>query len=505
MPSPPHSFVADLRASCGLAFAAWSLVGCFDPDRAVPEAGVDTSAAASATSLDPQGSDGGSGAPGGSSESGASDACTGASDCDDDNPCTDDACVDAACSHAPRTDDPACSCAGPDDCTQFPPDDACRSRTCIDGVCGQRFADAGTRLNESLQTPEDCRVVACDGAGEPTTLTDDTDVPDDGLECTEDACVDGVPHNGPAREGTPCAAGSCNDAGQCTGCRSADDCGGRDEFCQQITCDDGICGVMSTPANTPLPDGDQTTGDCQLRICDGRGKPSAVADDLDLPGDDGTSCTDETCSDGEADHTALDADTPCDRDGGSVCDGEGACVECNTAEQCPTAPPCHVAECVDHACTVTVAMMGTGCNDGLFCTQSDACNAVGVCVGTGNPCPGPDGDGDCSETCNEAADACTGNDASNTPCSDGLFCTGGDVCNGAGACIPGGNPCPGPDGDGDCSEMCNEAADACTGNDANGSDCGDCLTCSNGLCGGGCGSGTCCEGTFCINANQECP
>ena len=75
----------------------------------------------------------------------------------------------------------------------------------------------------------------------------------------------------------------------------------------------------------------------------------------------------------------------------------------------------------------------------------------------GNPCPGPDGDGNCSESCNEAADNCTAPDPNGSACSDGLFCNGTDTCN-AGACsVHTGDPClPLNTADGNCSTSCNE-------------------------------------------------
>jgi hypothetical protein len=460
---------------------------------------------ASSASSGGDASDAGTNAP--ASDSGDA-ACETEGACDDDNPCTVDACAADGCTHAPVTDDPACSCTGAGDCTQLPPDDTCRSRTCDDGVCGQRFADAGTPLPEVAQRPEDCQVLVCDGRGGSESVAADDDVPDDGLECTLERCEDGAPMSMPADAGTPCAAGSCNDAGACTGCTDAADCGDTGDFCQSPSCTDAVCGVVVTDAGTALPDGDQTTGDCQRRECDGGGNIVAVAANSDLPPDDDNDCTEEACHDGVAAHDALPADTACGDAGTGVCDGDGACVECNVDAQCPAAGVCTVGVCIDHTCSVAFADAGDGCDDGLFCTASDSCNGAGACVGSGNPCPGADGDGDCSEGCNEAADACNANDPSGSACNDGLFCTANDACNAAGACIGSGNPCPGADGDGDCSESCNEAADACSANDPGGSDCGACRACSNGVCGAsfcGVGEKCCAADDECIPTNASCP
>jgi len=288
------------------------------------------------------------------------------------------------------------------------------------------------------------------------------------------------------------------------GCSDPSDCGGTSTFCETVTCDAGVCGIATTPAGTDLPE--QTAGDCQRAECDGRGNAASVADDDDLPADDGNDCTTAACEGGVAMHTADVTDTPCTSGGGTVCDGAGTCVECTANGQCGGGSTCQNPACVDNECTL-VANTGAACDDGLFCTATDTCNGTGTCVGTGDPCPGADGDGDCSEGCNETANNCSGIDPSGSPCNDGLFCTATDTCNNSGTCTGSGNPCPGADGDMDCSEMCNEAADACTGNDPNGSDCGGCRTCSNGACNYLCNAlAMCCAGDdICISMGQECP
>ncbi len=42
---------------------------------------------------------------------------------------------------------------------------------------------------------------------------------------------------------------------------------------------------------------------------------------------------------------------------------------------------------------------GAGCDDGVFCTATDTCNAAGGCVGVGDPCFAP-------QVCNESSNAC---------------------------------------------------------------------------------------------------
>jgi hypothetical protein len=56
---------------------------------------------------------------------------------------------------------------------------------------------------------------------------------------------------------------------------------------------------------------------------------------------------------------------------------------------------------------------GTGCDDGLFCTTSDTCNALGVCAGTTRSCS--DNLSCTTDACSEATDSCL-NTATNTGC-----------------------------------------------------------------------------------------
>lgn len=403
--------------------------GCFSPDRAHDIGGDGASQGSTTAAADPSTSDGGrtssgtddTGAATTSTTADPGSGCDGDRACDDGNPCTTDRCAASSCTHAPVTDDPSCLCESPDDCTQLPASDACRTRRCDAGVCTLQLIEGGTPVGDAMQQSGDCVVIACDGRGGTVAEPDDGDLPIDGLECTDDVCLDGVPGNPPARVGLPCAAGECDGEGVCIGCSTPSDCGAT-PVCSAATCTDGACGLVPREADTVCP--------------------------------------------------------------GGVCDGAGTCVACNDASQCPAPGVCQQVACLDHVCVASPADVGTGCDDGLFCTAADACDGAGACHGVGDPCPGPDGDGDCSESCNETSNACDGPDAAGASCNDGLFCTAVDVCNGAGDCSGGGDPCPGPDGDADCTETCSETADACVGEDEAGTDCGPpCNVCTvNGTC-----------------------
>lgn len=84
---------------------------------------------------------------------------------------------------------------------------------------------------------------------------------------------------------------------------------------------------------------------------------------IDAHCDDGDMCTDDTCNSG----TCL-----------NTTDDTNLCTDGND---------CTSDACVSGVCTSTNEPAGTTCNDGLFCTATDACDGSGTCVGSGSPCP----------------------------------------------------------------------------------------------------------------------
>src|SRR6185369_9066281 len=118
------------------------------------------------------------------------------------------------------------------------------------------------------------------------------------------------------------------------------------------------------------------------------------------PCDDGSFCNGtDTCGGGTCGHT------------GDPCTGNPTCsARCDeAADSCnlPAGAPCHVDDnpCTDDVCdgsgTCTAAPNTDECDDGLFCTTADRC-VDSACIGSPT-CPQTDA---CSDTCDEAADAC---------------------------------------------------------------------------------------------------
>jgi hypothetical protein len=93
------------------------------------------------------------------------------------------------------------------------------------------------------------------------------------------------------------------------------------------------------------------------------------------------------------------------------------------------------------------------CDDGVFCNGSDACLDQECSLHEGDPCPGPDGDGDCSESCDELENDCTGYDLIAFYCDDSNPCSSVSLCDGSGGCAPF-NPTA-------AGAMCRSAAGAC--------------------------------------------
>jgi hypothetical protein len=423
------------------------------------------------------------------------DACNGA----DPN---DTACQDGLfCNGADRCSAGACSvhigdpCPGPDgdgncaercnestdSCTLADPNGAACSDgvfcngadTCSGGACSEHAGNPCSGADGDLDCSETCDETAdaCTG-NDPNGSSCQDDLFCNGTDsCSDGSCNEHSGATCPGVDGDGNCAESCSD--------SAAGCTGNDP--NGAPCDDGIycngpdsClnGACSQHAGNPCPGAD---GDADCSETCNESTDTCTAND---PG--GSACTDGVFCNG-ADTCASGA---CSQHTGNPCagaDGDGNCAEsCDeTTDACTAADP-----------------NGSACGDGLFCNGPDTC-VSGFCnQHAGDPCPGADGDSDCSETCSEAADACTGNDPHNSACSDGLFCNGTDACSAGSCSLHAGDPCPGSDGDIDCSETCNEGTDACTANDPNNTACDDAEFCN--------GSDKCQSGSCSIHTGDPC-
>lgn len=434
---------------------------------------------------------------------------------------------------------PETACFGAEDCTDLPLFGQCDEVACVGGQCVVAPKPAGSSLSESVQVAGDCQRLACDGAGGIVPLVDDEDTPRDGIDCTLDVCEQGIPSHVPLTEGTPCTGGHCDAAGRCVGCTDAQECDPGNDPCANFTCVDSTCGAERLPAGTLARE--QVEGDCERAVCDDAGNLRLLFDPQDVPasgeacgecpsGDDCIECiADPDCDDG----IFCNGDEVCSAAGicthtGSPCvgpDDDGDCFEsCDESTRAcvaldPPGSPCGENLWCNDEGTCVACLTAAHCSDAVFCNGEEVCTADGSCEDGEDPCPGADGDPDCSETCDEDEDTCTAPDAPGTSCGDtelcndagvcvgclddadcddGAYCNGVETCGAEGVCTPGAAPCPGADGDSNCAESCDENLDTCSANDPYGSACGsDGGVCSSGRCtcgpNAGEGAGMCCE------------
>jgi len=315
---------------------------------------------------------------------------------------------------------------------------------CVDGLCQEtsRACQAvprapGTACDDGLFCTEG---ETCDPSGQcvgrPRTCAPAGPCREARCEEVTDRCLDlPAPDGAPCDDGLFCTQGDACLAGQCQG--APRDCAAPGS-CASGACDEAAdrCTGDPAPDGTACDDDDRCTlGDaCLAGQCQGAPVDCSVASDA---------CNDGVCEPASGACVPVPA-----REGASCDDG----LFCTTAERCqagaclaegPTdcsaaADPCNAGVCDEglDACRPEPAREGEFCDDGQFCTLGDQC-VEGACVGPA-PRPCPNGPGACElGVCDEDADACvlqTGADGD--PCEDGDPCTLGDTCL-AGACLPG--------------------------------------------------------------------
>jgi hypothetical protein len=136
---------------------------------------------------------------------------------------------------------------------------------------------------------------------------------------------------------------------------------------------------------------------------------------------------------------------------------------------------------------------GTPCDDGLFCTATDACSR-GACTGSGSPCP----TGPCAAGCDEASDRCAVSPRSTICRAQYDICDQAEYCDGVSPSCPpdvfqAGSPilCRESEGPCDPEEICSGTSPECPPDVASHPDgypcdlglgCGEPQTCWRGVC-----------------------
>jgi len=383
---------------------------------------------------------------------------------DDGNDCTTDSCVAGEPALDPLPAGTTCQagtcnatgqctgCTQPTDCSGT--DTFCRQRTCTASVCSFDFTSVGTALPAGDQNDGDCQTLSCNGAGIVQSNTASSDLPlDDGLQCTGQVCVNGTPQFPSTALDAPCNEGggiACNGAGSCVVCNSPGQCGAQGSVCEEATCVSNTCGIAPKPAGTPAKAGAQTSGDCEIVLCDGSGQFNAPSSDNgDLPLD-GNPCTTDVCTGGTPSNPPAMQGAPCG--GGGQCNGSGACgVTKPDGQPCVMGSECTSGDCVDGLCCESAcasvcsacSAAKTGGTDGqcesspvgqdpdVECSATQTCNGSGACAFTCDQEPSPPGgscpaictggclDGTCIIPCNTDS-ACEGDTIN---CPAGFACT----------------------------------------------------------------------------------
>jgi formylglycine-generating enzyme required for sulfatase activity len=137
------------------------------------------------------------------------------------------------------------------------------------------------------------------------------------------------------------------------------------------------------------------------------------------------------------------------------CDGETD--ECEQNYECDDDNACTTDLCASGECYNT-EVEGVICNDGDPCTGSDVCSS-GVCAGQVKDCSQFDGTcvlGRCDPVSGECGPV---PDTDGSGCQDGLYCTEGDTCL-SGTCTGSARDCA--DADACTRDDCDDTADECT-------------------------------------------
>ncbi len=403
--------------------------------------------------------------------------------CDDGVGCTVDTCQELTqfCTNTPT--DTLCDnglfCDGAETCDAIL-DCQLGTDPCNDGVgCTNDSCD--DLIDTCTNAPNDLNCddgLFCNGA-ETCDLVNDCQAGifpcDDGVGCTDETCSE----VSDTCSSTPNDA-NCDDALFCNGAETCDalaDCQPGSFPCDDAvgctvdTCDDLLDICINTPDDVVCDDG---------VFCNGSETCDALADCQAgfFPCDDAVGCTDDSCDE----FADLCIQTPNDLncDDTLFCNGSETCDAVNDCQAgvfpCDDGVGCTINVCDEPNDTCSNPVNNAICDDGLFCTGIESCDAVLDCVATGDPClPGQfcnDTTGTCDQ-CQVAADCddlvlCTDDDCVagscvNTPndlnCDDGLFCNGSETCDAVSDCLPGVFPCD--DAVACTIDTCDDFADLC--------------------------------------------
>ncbi|MEZ4307971.1 MAG: hypothetical protein R3F14_07980 [Polyangiaceae bacterium] len=458
---------------------------------------------------------------------------------EDNNDCTFNVCTNGVPTNPPTPANTGCGlngalfCDGAGQCSdcvsagQCGVDTDCLKWACTNNTCQMNFEADNTPLPAGKQTPADCLLTVCNGAGNTKNIPEDGDLPNDNNDCTSNQCMNGMQVFPPVSAGATCLGNRvCDMSGNCLGgaCLGAGDCPGGapcvDGVCCSSACNtvceactialkgsglQGQCGVSMPGTNSP--------NDCpNPKVCNGMTGAAACKLPVGQACSLGSECLLGFCTDG------VCCGTPC---GGvcEVCNAAGTCSNIPNGQdpdnECPGVVNCSgLGTCGNllpngTACSMASECQSNNCVDGVCCNVAcggncQACNLGGAANGTctnipkeqdpANECAGAlvcDGMGACKSpqgtTCGAASNCASGF------CVDGVCCDTvcGTTCK---ACNLAGNV-------GTCTNIANgqDPANECPGATSCGGS-GSCVLFTNGTpCATGteCSSGNCVDGVCC--------
>ncbi|MFQ5514510.1 MAG: hypothetical protein ACE5FG_08715, partial [Myxococcota bacterium] len=358
---------------------------------------------------------------------------------DDGVACTLDACDEVLDTVTHAADDTLCDdllfCNGVESCDPVLDCQAGTPPTLDDGVnCTVDACDEG--LDTITHTVDDTLcddALFCNGAETCDPVLDcqvgSPPVVDDGISCTVDSCDeigDVVVH-------TPTDS-LCDDTLFCNGAETCDallDCQAGTAppiddgvVCTLDSCDEALDQIVHTPDDTICDDALFCNGaeTCDALLGCQAGVPPVT--------DDGVACTLDSCDEllDQVVHTADD--TLCDDtlfcNGAETCDPLFDC-QAGTPPSTDDGVGCTIDSCDEATDTIVHTADDTVCDDLLFCNGVESCDPLFDCQ-AGTPPVLDDAVGCTIDSCDEVTDQVV-HSPDDTACSDGLFCNGAEVCD----------------------------------------------------------------------------
>lgn len=306
--------------------------------------------------------------------------CASTEDCQPEQ--TGAACIDGRC-RCPDPEEKSCCAPGAEEEDGDRCERACRpageceamaceaTRDCrgpVDARCGKAVCAAGVcrlALLAQLQNQRhgDCTTLQCDASGRVVAQPDDSDLFNDGNECTVDACAHGAVVHRPRAAGTAEeSSGRCDGEGHLVECLTHEHCGNpasvacsQHGWCVPQWCVDGDldapfgetatdCGGSCEPC--PAGQGCLTPEDCLDRVCTEAKK-----------------CALPTCHDGVQNGAETDVDC-----------GAPSCPACDPGKRCSSHGACKSSVCADGVCHAAT------CDDGVMNGDEAGVDCGGLCV-----------------------------------------------------------------------------------------------------------------------------